>query len=94
MLGAQITYSNGMEPYVEFDETEEGIVLTAEIPGVRPDNVKVRVCDDEVRVEIMENGMVAYSEVFESDRIDPKQAKIQFRNGILVVRAPYMNAVF
>ena len=94
MMGAQITFSNGLEPYIEFDEGDEGVVLTAEIPGIRPEDIRVRVCPDEIKLDIMQNGVMAYSEVFETDRIKPKEAKIRCRNGVLEVRIPYEDAGF
>ncbi|MFH0862841.1 MAG: Hsp20/alpha crystallin family protein [Candidatus Altiarchaeota archaeon] len=94
IMGAQITFSNGLEPYIEFDEGVDGVVLTAEIPGIRPECIRVSVCEDEIKLDIVQNGVMAYSEVFETDLIKAGEARIRCRNDVLEVRVPYADAGF
>jgi len=75
-------------------ESGDGVHLTAEVPGVSPQDLRVRVCDDEIRVEVVENGFTVRSSVYETPRIKPGQARMMFRNGVLEVKAPHARALF
>jgi HSP20 family protein len=94
MVGAEITFGGDREPFIEFTESDDEVLLTCEMPGVKAEDVRVRVCGDEFRVTIVENGVVTYSEDFETGRIKPAEARITYRNGVLEVRIPFKKALF
>jgi len=82
------------QPYFELTNTKEGIKLTAELPGAAPEDVRVSLSKDMVRVTVMGDCGPAYSSVFDRVRIDPKDARISYKNGVLEVFAPKRKAVF
>jgi HSP20 family molecular chaperone IbpA len=92
MAGVELSYAN--EPYVEFTEGDDMVQLTAELPGVKPEGVKVRVFDGAIRLTIADNGLVVYSEDFECAGIARKHANISLRNGILQVSVPRAKSIF
>jgi HSP20 family protein len=82
------------EPYVEVVENDDSVLLTAEIPGVRAEDIRVRVHEGAIRLTIRENGFTAYSETFETGRLNPKDASVKCVNGVLEVRVPCKKALF
>jgi HSP20 family molecular chaperone IbpA len=92
MVGPQAVYR--AEPYVELTESEGGVKLTAETPGVRPEDLRIRVSDDQIRLNILENGYTVYSGVYETGRLKPREADIHYRNGVLEVTVPHRKTFF
>lgn len=82
------------EPYFEVSESDEGVMITAELPLVNPQDLRVNVTEREVTVTVEANGGESFSESFETEGIDPKDARITFKNGILQMRLPYRKSVF
>jgi HSP20 family molecular chaperone IbpA len=82
------------EPYFEVNETDEGVMITAELPLVQPRDLRVTVSSHDVTVSVESLGLDAYTESFETGRTDPRQAKVRFRNGILEIKLPYMKSIF
>jgi HSP20 family molecular chaperone IbpA len=92
MVGPQAAYR--AEPYVELSEGDGGVLLTAETPGVKAGDLRVRVSADRIRLSVVENGFTVYSGVYETGKIKPGEAVIQYRNGVLEVRVPYAKTLF
>ncbi len=84
----------GLEPYVEFRESEDSVSLTAELPGIRPDDIRVIVLEDGVRVSVVENGFKMYSGFFRARGLGRDQASITFRNEVLEVTVPRKRTLF
>ena len=82
------------EPYIEVADTADGIRVTAELPGIRPQDIRVNVSEDELTLTVLKNGLTAYTETFEADGLDEKSARIGCLNGVLEVQVPYKKAVF
>jgi len=85
---------NQAEPYFEVDESDDGLLITAELPLVKPQDLRVNVSEREVTISVLSGSIVSYTESFECERTDPKDAKILFRNGILEIRLPYKKSIF
>ena len=94
LLTAVAQQPNQMEPYFELSGSDDHMFLTAELPGVRPQDLRVRVCEDEVYVSVVSNGVTVYSGSFSTSRTSPKDARVQFKNGILEVRLPRLKSIF
>ncbi|MBD3387759.1 MAG: hypothetical protein GF416_01810 [Candidatus Altiarchaeales archaeon] len=92
MVGGQMMQSP--EPYVEVSEHDEGVVLAAEAPGVRPEDLRVRVSDHGIRISIVENGIITYSRTYETGKISQDDAEITCKNGVLEVKVPYKRTFF
>jgi len=92
-----------IEPAVDVFETDEHMVVKAELPGMDPEDIKVRVTEDsvafrgEAREQHEEQGEdYHYRErrhglvqrmIPLPRRIDPESARASFRNGVLTIRA-------
>ena len=82
------------EPYAEISEGEDCVRLTAELPGVAAEDLKIQVADDEIRLSVEKNGLPVYSEVFETERMSRGEARIRFKNGVLDIEVPYRKSIF
>jgi HSP20 family molecular chaperone IbpA len=82
------------EPYVEISEGDDCVRLTAELPGVSAEDLKIQVADDEIRLKVAKNGLPVYSEVFETERMMRGEARIRFKNGVLDIEVPYRKSIF
>jgi HSP20 family protein len=92
------------EPAVEVYETDQEVVVRAELPGVDPKNVNVTVQDNTVTIEAEakeeqeERGRnylrreLRYGQFCRSlalpAEVKPDQAKATYRNGVLELRVP------
>jgi len=88
------------EPVVDVAENEGGYLLLAEVPGVREEDVSVKIdgrtltisgerkpdTSDSVRYVMMERAQGSFSRSFLlSDSVDPEKAEARVRNGVLEV---------
>ena len=85
---------SNVEPYVELAEGGGGVVLTAETPGVKAEDVGVRVSDDRIRLTLKDNGVTVYHRVFRTGRLNTKAANIRYKNGVIEVKVPYRKTIF
>ncbi len=70
------------DPLVDVILTESAIYLTAEMPGVMPDDVRVSV--DQAKIAILGEGDRRYSSSVELPAdVDPDTMKHTFKNGVL-----------
>ena len=92
------------EPLVDVYETEDEVVVLAELPGVNKENIIVDASEDSVRisaevkkeVEEKERGYLKREREYLGFRrtvslpvkVDPKGAKATYKNGILEIRLP------
>jgi HSP20 family molecular chaperone IbpA len=86
--------SPGMEPYVELSEDDSGFRIVAELPGVKPKDVRVRVSEGQVILSVMTGGLDVYSESFLTGNTIPQSADIRFRNGVLWVSVKRKKSLF
>ena len=103
LLPARGTETEGGVPRVprmQIRDTGDAIEVTAELPGVDPDDVKVE-CDDDVLTihaetrkeeeregERTERCVGFYRQVALPEGIDPEQGKASCKNGVLSIRFP------
>jgi len=92
------------EPFVDIFDTGEEIVITAELPGVRKEDIKVNVKEDTVYIEaqvkreqeIEREGAVRIERYYSGYRrvirlpaeVIPEKAKAKYNNGVLEIRIP------
>jgi HSP20 family protein len=93
-----------IEPAVDVFETDEHMVVKAELPGMNPENLEVKVTEDsvafrgETRDEREDKGEgfhwrerrhgLVQRIIPLARRIDPENARASFRHGVLTIRAP------
>lgn len=91
-------------PPVDINETEDNLVLKAELPGIKPDDVEIRVEDNtlylkgerkferEVKEENLHRVERSYGTFSRSfslpSSVDPEKIKAEYQNGILTLTMP------
>lgn len=77
---------NYIKPYCQTDETENSLIVYADIPGVKKDDVGIQVYEDEITL-IAKNKNRAYSASFYFDSyiLDKNQIKAALSEGVLKV---------
>lgn len=73
------------EPIVDIFEEDGEVVVVAELPGVRKEDIKLNASGDSL--EIRASGSF-YKVIKLPSRVDPERAKATFNNGVLEVRLP------
>ncbi|MFH1402923.1 MAG: Hsp20/alpha crystallin family protein [Candidatus Altiarchaeota archaeon] len=73
------------EPYSEYGETEDNVVLTIELPGANPADIRVFISRNSIEVRVEEMG---YETMHSTPPIKPREAEIRCRNGVLEVKTP------
>jgi HSP20 family protein len=76
------------EPYVEtmVDEKNGELVVTAEIPGVTKEDIKINATESSVEIEA-ERDDRKYRKVVALDaEVDPSSAKARYNNGVLEIK--------
>ncbi|NPA47910.1 MAG: Hsp20/alpha crystallin family protein [Thermococci archaeon] len=92
------------EPFVDIFDKGDEFVITAEMPGVRKEDIKVRVTEDTVYIEakvkreheLEREGAVRIERYYSGYRrvvklpeeVVPEKAKASYKNGVLEIRVP------
>lgn len=92
---------SGFRPAMDVHETEKGLDLTLDMPGVSPDNVNLTVENDTVtvvgKVAPEQEGSVVYRETHIGDYrrvfrlgedLDAEQISAEMKDGVLTVHVP------
>lgn len=96
--------SLGFMPNIEINTQKDEVVLTAELPGIEPDEVNIEITEDAVhlRGECKRSSEISEDAYWRSERrygrfdrvvalpnpIKQESAKAVFANGLLTIRAP------
>jgi len=93
--------SRYLVPPVDIHETDEGLVVVADLPGVEKDAVNVRVENGILTLEgksswkavgtpiLEEFGLMSYFRQFElPTEVDQEKIGGEFKNGVLTIRLP------
>jgi len=93
--------SRYLAPPVDICETNDGLTVVADLPGVEKSNVSIRVENGILTIEgrpsyeargttiMLEFGLVRYFRQFElSDEVDQDKIQAEFKNGVLTVHLP------
>ncbi len=91
MLESQVYGGN---TYVEYGSDNSEAHLTAELPGVRPSDLRVFVSRAGFRVVASDGGETVYSRFFKTKPVQTNNARVSFLNGVLEVRAPLSRGFF
>lgn len=99
----------GFAPSVEVYTTEDEVVVSAELPGIRPEDVAVELTEQAVHLsgelkketEIKEDNYYRTERQYGHferivplpERIKDDQAKATFKHGVLTIRAPFAEPV-
>lgn len=96
-------------PTVEVYQTDQEVVVKAELPGMQPDGVQVEITEDSVHLsgEFKQEDEIKEDNYFRSERqygsfermiplpnrIKDGEAKASFKHGVLEIRAPLAEEV-
>ena len=92
-------------PPVDIYETEDGLTVIADLPGVEKDGLNVHVDEDVLTIEgrvyrqektptVAEFGLADYFRQFRlSEMIDPGRISAELRHGVLTIQLPKLEAV-
>ena len=97
-----------VRPMVDIYETPEKIVVIAELPGVRKEDIEIDVIDTtlEIKAEVKREEEVAEEAYYRRERyykgfyrrlklpvaVDPERAKATYENGVLRIELPKLVA--
>ena len=73
------------EPLTDVMETDGEIKVIVELPGVEKEDIKLHSTEDTLTISVDTPQRKYYKEVKLQSRIDPKQAKSTYKNGVLEV---------
>ncbi len=99
-----LPYSEIREPFIDIQETDKEIIVTAEIPGVEKENIKVNVYDNTLEIsasiskeeEEKREGFIRkerrlgkfYRAITLPCEVLAEKAKATYKNGVLEIRLP------
>ena len=80
--------SETREPLVDtfVDEKENTLTITAEMPGVSKQDIKVNVSEDQVTIQAERGEKKYYTEIPATVPLDDKSSKATYANGILELK--------
>lgn len=97
-------YESGLFPRVDITEDQKNITVTAEIPGINPDQIEIEVSEDSLAIsgqidrEEAEEGKTYYRLERECgqfrrvlplpSRVDSEKVKARAQNGLLTITLP------
>ena len=100
----EFTSETWREPFVDIFDRGDRFVITAELPGVRKEDIKLRVTEDTVYIEaqikrekeLEEEGAIRIERYYSGYRrvirlpeeVIPEKAKARYNNGVLEIEIP------
>ncbi|MDI6691406.1 MAG: Hsp20/alpha crystallin family protein [Candidatus Bathyarchaeota archaeon] len=85
-LGPQVKEER--EPLVDVIETDGEIHIVAELPGVEKNDIKLHGTEDSLTISVDTPQRKYYKEVTLPAKVKVKEAKTQYKNGVLEVTLP------
>ncbi|MEM2676945.1 MAG: archaeal heat shock protein Hsp20, partial [Candidatus Bathyarchaeia archaeon] len=82
------TVKEEREPLVDIVETDNEIHVVAELPGVEKDDIKLHGTEDTLTISVDTPQRKYYKEVKLPAKVNVKEAKTQYKNGVLEVKLP------
>jgi HSP20 family protein len=97
-----------IEPYTDIMETDKEVILTADMPGLKKEDIKINVTADSIQISAEtekeekeeKEGYLrrerSYGRYYRSyslpSAVDPEKVKATYKNGVLEVRLPKTEA--
>ncbi len=104
----RFTVAGVRSPFCDVQETDSEVIITAELPGVNKEDIKINATEHEVEIEAevkreeeeKKAGYVRserqYSKFYRCltlpAEVDPSKAKATYKNGVLELRLPKVRA--
>ncbi len=76
------------EPFVDVikDEKNAEVIITAELPGVKKEDIKINATENEVEIKAESGDRRYYKRIPLDVEVDPKSAKARYNNGVLELK--------
>jgi HSP20 family protein len=71
------------EPLVDINETSDEIIVTAETPGVKKEEIKIHATEKELEIKA---GDKFYKKIDLPSEVNPDETKATYNNGVLEIR--------
>ncbi len=84
----QVNIKEQREPLVDVIETDGEVRVIAELPGVEKKDIKLHGTENTLIISVDTPQRKYYKEVEMPAKIEPKQAKSSYKNGVLEVSVP------
>ena len=78
--------SDDPEPLVDLIEDGETLVVLAALPGVKKDDINLRITENCLTVSVDTADLEWYNEFKLPTKVDPKSARASYKNGVLEVK--------
>ncbi len=82
---AEVGLDEAREPLVDTQEDKERVYVTAEIPGVDKEDVKLRAKQDQLVISVDSNGRQFFKRVDLPTPVEPETTNATYKNGVLDV---------
>jgi HSP20 family protein len=81
------------EPLVDIIETDDEIQVVVELPGVEKKDIKLRATEDSLTISVDTPQNKYFKEVALPAEVKVKEAKTQYKNGVLEVTLPKIRGI-
>lgn len=82
----EIDIDDDLEPLVDFIEERDTLSIFVALPGVRKDEIELRITETCLTVSVDAENLEWYDELKLPTRVKPKSARASYKNGILKVK--------
>ena len=73
-------------PYCDVQETDKEVIVTAELPGVSKEDIKINATENSVEISAERNDRKYRRVVALDAEVDPSTAKAKYNNGVLEIK--------
>ncbi|HID25230.1 MAG TPA: Hsp20/alpha crystallin family protein [Thermoplasmata archaeon] len=81
--GAPKQLTEGREPLIDLQETDDAVQITAEVPGISKNDINIEVTGNVLTINVDTEGRKYYKEVQLPSEVDPDSAEATYNNGVL-----------
>ncbi len=74
------------EPLVDIIEEKDTVVILAAIPGVKKDDIDLRLTENNLTFSVDSDDFEWYDELKLPARVNPKEARALYKNGVLEIK--------
>jgi len=76
------------DSFATLDDNEENLLVTVELPGVKKEDIDLRMRKDVIYVKAEKEDVQYLGHIHSTEKIEPKKAEASFRDGLLDIRVP------
>lgn len=78
--------SDKREPLIDIINNENEIIIVAEIPGVKKDDIELNATEDTLIISVLNPYRKYYKELHFEEKIDPYSIQSNYNNGVLQIK--------